>query len=123
SAFYLLSKSSVAIINLVLIYYILDRYGAAEYSKYTICFITSLCISNFTSTWFSQAYLREKDDVSEDFLVSSLIVVLVLIVMLSSIFVFSYQDVYLDVFSFIILTISQSVYLIGRTFLQKNRLI
>lgn len=123
SVFYLLSKSSVAIINLLLIYYILDRYGAVEYSKYTICFITSLCVSNFTSTWFSQAFLREKEEISEEFLVSSLMMVLLFIIVVSSMFTFFYGDLILDEFSFVILTVSHSVYLIGRTFFQKKRLI
>ncbi|MGE6454279.1 lipopolysaccharide biosynthesis protein [Shewanella baltica] len=121
SFLYLVSKSFVAVINIALIYFILNAYGAIEYSKYTIAFILSLCISNLTSTWFSQSYLREKGCVTDTFLLFSLIMVLFLIIFLSTIIIFFYKTSSLGGICFVLLTLSQSIYLIGRTFLQKKR--
>ncbi|MFB2619212.1 lipopolysaccharide biosynthesis protein [Shewanella mangrovisoli] len=121
SFLYLVSKSLVALINISLIYYILKVYGAVEYSKYTIAFILSLCISNFTSTWFSQSYLREKKTVTDSFILFSLFVVFLLIIVFSSIIIFFEEEYSIGVLSFVLLTLSQSIYLIGRTFLQKKR--
>lgn len=123
SFLYLASKSVVAVVNIVLIYYILDVYGAVEYSKYTIYFILSLSISNLTSTWFSQSYLRMRDQISGSYLSTFLIYILIFIFLFSLLVFLIYKDMAVGLLFFTILTISQSVYLLGRTFLQKQRLI
>ncbi|OEE57329.1 hypothetical protein A1OS_21745 [Enterovibrio norvegicus] len=125
SSVYFASKIVIALLNLYVIYYIANHFGSETYGNFSISLLISVTISNITATWISQAYLRKFDKECIDLGVFAISIVCMLLstAIFSSIFYcysFDIRNSYGELF---FLSVSQSVYIIGRTILQKHRLI
>lgn len=123
SLLYLSSKIIVALLNLYVIYAILDFYGDDVYAHYSIALLIALTVSSFTSTWLSQAFLRKFKDEDEikEFISFAFIIInifnFVIILLYFSIIGTEGGDKYLLFF----LSVSQNIYSLGRALFQKKR--
>lgn len=121
SVFYFLSKSLVAIINAVFIIVVLNIYGADLYADFSLLLISSLAISNITATWMTQAYLRFGNDSNYQVLRISFFISNILTILIVTAFSVTLDNSETNFIIFLLLTMSQTVYLLGRTVLQKGR--
>lgn len=62
--FYLVSKSIVGLLSILIIWLSLKIYGVDIYGKYSILYVFTLTISNLFFSWLAQSYIRmyQKDN-------------------------------------------------------------
>lgn len=123
SVYYFVSKLLIAILNLSVIYVILRYYGAEIYGDFSIVFLTAMTVSNISTTWLTQSYLRKANNLNSnsDIVISSLFIIFSFTLIINAFVLNLFVDIGISLLVVSFLSISQSLYALGRSILQKNR--
>jgi len=118
--YYLISKSIVGILSLLVIWITLKVYGVEIYGQYSVLYVLTLTVSNLCFTWLAQSYIRMyKKDQKESYLtkigfIYSSFSCLCILIIVSIYFDYNY-------FFCALLAISNGAYCVGRSVLQAQR--
>lgn len=118
--YYLLSKSFVGLLNVIIIWGTTKIYGINTYGAFSLTYILSLTISNLCFTWIAQSLIRmyqseqQKEYIVKISFIFSAIVCVGILYLISNFYTLSLKHA-------VILAISNGIYSLGRSFLQSER--
>ena len=118
--FYLVSKSIVGLLSILIIWLSLKIYGVDIYGKYSILYVFTLTISNLFFSWLAQSYIRMYQKDNEELYVTKMGFFYSILGCLCAIVIVSLYSDY-NILYCSLLAISNGVYCVGRAILQSKR--
>ncbi|EOC9234886.1 hypothetical protein SK58_02037 [Enterobacter sp. BIDMC93] len=120
SLYYLISKSIVGVLSLLVIWLTLKIYGVSQYGEFSVLYVLALTISNLCFTWLAQSYIRmnRHNDYDKRLLQAGLIgsTILCAIIVYVGSFLLEYQYI-----ACVLLALTSGFYSVGRSLLQSER--
>lgn len=120
SLYYLISKSIVGVMSLLVIWLTLKIYGVNQYGEFSVLYVLALTLSNLCFTWLAQSYIRMNSHSEYDkrLLQAGLIGSTILCVIIVSFFSFLFEYQYM---ACVLLALTNGFYSVGRSILQSER--